>query len=517
MVKIMTAAEAIHSIIKDGDTVAFTGFVGSMHAEHISRVMQDEYLATGSPKNLTIMYSAGIGDGKSVGLNHLGEEGLISKVVAGHWGLVPRLQKLALEEKIYAYNFPQGVLSQLYRCIAAGRPGLVSQVGLKTFVDPRLEGGKLNKLTKEKGEDFVELVNIGGREMLFYKAMKIDVAVIRASFVDTNGNCSMEHEGMPIDALALAQAARNSGGKVIVQANKVVEYGSLDYRFVKVPGILVDAVVVAPDEEHMQTNGTFYNPAFSGEIRVPLESVPPLPMNERKVIARRAAMELIPSAVVNLGVGMPEGVATVAAEEGLEGLVLTTESGTIGGVPGGGADFGVTWNADCVVNMDAQFDFYDGGGVDVCYLGLAEADENGNLNVSKFGPKIAGAGGFINISQNSKACIYVGTFTAGGLKVEAKDGKLTILQEGKSKKFVKTVEQITFAADYAREVGQKVMYITERAVFKLTKEGMELIEIAPGIDLQKDVLDQMEFTPIMKDVKIMDERIFREEKMGLKS
>lgn len=514
MTKVMTVSDAIKAYIKDGATVAFTGFVGSNHAEEVSVTIEQEFLASGSPKNLTIVNSAGIGDGKEKGLNHLAHEGLVSRVIGGHWGLVPKLQKLAFENKIAAYNIPQGVLSQMYRDTAAGKPGVITHVGLKTYVDPRLEGGKINDKAREAG-DIVELMEIHGQEKLFYNSIPIDVAVIRATYADEHGNCTMEREGITLDDLSAAQAAKNNGGKVIVQVEKVVEFGSLDPRMVKIPGIYVDAVVVSNPEYHKQTYGTQYDPAYSGETRIPMDSIPPLPLDVRKVIARRAAMELVPNAIVNLGLGVPEGVASVAAEENISGMVLTAESGVIGGIPAGGMDFGVTTNAECVLDQPYQFDFYDGGGLDVAFLGLAEMDAAGNINVSRFGTRLPGCGGFINITQNAKKVVFCGTFTAGGLKVAAADGKLEILQEGKGKKLVSQVEQVTFSGDYAKETGQKVFYITERAVFELTEAGIALIEIAPGVDLEKDILAHMDFKPILGNVKLMDERIFKDEKMGL--
>ena len=514
MSKIMSAREAIESYIHDGMSLGFSGFLGSAHAEEVTKQIGESFLETGHPQNLTILYAAGQGDGAQLGLNHLGEEGLLRRVIGGHWGLVPRLQKLALENKLAAYNLPQGVISHLFREIAAGRPGVLTHVGLKTFVDPRLEGGKLNDAARESG-DLVELLQIGGEEKLLYKAVPVDIAVIRATYADTAGNCTMEHEGVTTEALSIAQAAKNSGGKVLVQVKKVVEYGTLDPRLVKIPGIYVDAVVVASDENHKQTYGTYYNPAYSGECRVPVDSLAPMALDERKIIARRAAMELVPNAVVNLGIGMPEGVASVAAEEGLQGMVLTTESGTIGGIPAGGKDFGVTTNADCILDEPYQFDFYDGGGLDVAFLGLAQMDRAGNINVSKFGPKIAGCGGFINITQNARKVVYCGTFKAGGLKLGVSNGELQILSEGKVKKLIDQVEQVTFSGEYSKANGQQVLYITERAVFKLTDQGVELTEIAPGVDLEKDVLAQMDFVPVMKDVKLMDQRIFQNQLMGL--
>lgn len=497
MAKIMTAAEAIHTFIKDGDTVAFNGFVGAVHPEEVTKTMQEEFLATGSPKDLTVLYAAGMGDSKERQLNHLAEEGLCSCVIGGHWSLEPRMQKLALENKFAAYNIPQGVVSQLYREIAAKRPGLITHVGLKTFVDPRIEGGKLNDKARERG-DIVQVININGQEKLFYPSIPVNVSIVRATYADTQGNCTLEKEGVFADVLPCVQAAKTNGGYVIVQVEKVVEYGSLDTRLVQIPGIYVDAIVVAKPENHMQTNGSQYKPEISGEKRIPMDAIPPMPMSDRKIIARRCAMELKPNAVVNLGIGMPEGIAAVAAEEGIGGMCLTTESGTIGGTPASGGDFGVTINPDCVLHQSFQFDFYDGGGLDIAFLGLAQCDEKGNINVSKFGTKVAGCGGFINITQNTPVVIFCGTFTAKG-----------------KKKFIKQVEQVTFSADYAKESGQTVFYVTERAVFKLTEEGVELIEVAPGYDLQKDILDMMDFTPIMKDVKTMDERIFKDELMGL--
>ena len=515
MPKILTAREVVDTCIPNGATVTFSGFAGGlMHPEEIMVALEEAALEGRGPRDLTVVYASGQGDSDSRGLNHLGVEGMCKKVIGGHWGLAPKLGKLAAENKLAGYNLPQGTIAQLFREIAAKRPGVLTNVGLGTFVDPRLEGGKLNDAAREAG-DVVKVVEFEGEEKLFYPAFPIDVAVIRASFADTHGNCSFQREGVYAEALAQAQAARNSGGTVIVQVEKIVEHGSLDTRLVRIPGIYVDVLVVARPENHMQTFGTQYDPAFSGEVRVPLDSLAPLPMGERKIVARRAAMELVPHAVTNLGIGMPEGVAAVAAEEGLPGLILTNEVGGIGGVPAGGKDFGAATNVDCVLEQPAQFDFYDGGGLDVAFLGLAQMDAAGNINVSKFGPKIAGCGGFINITQNAKKVVYCGTFTAGGLKVAVEDGRLMIQQEGRVRKLLPQVEQVTFSGEYAAKHGQHVLYVTERAVFTLTPEGVELTEIAPGVDLQKDVLDQMDFKPIVRDVKQMDERLFRTEPMGL--
>ncbi len=512
--KIVSAEEAVR-VIRDGDTVATGGFVGTGFAEEIAVKLEERFLKTDKPKDLTLIYAAGQGDGGERGLNHLGHENLVRRVIGGHWGLAPKLQKLAFENKIMAYNLPQGVISHMYRDIAAHKPRTITAVGLGTFVDPRLGGGKINKMTQE---EIVELIIIDGKEYLAYKTLPINVAILRGTTADTDGNITMEKEALTLESLSIAMAAKNSGGFVIIQVERIADHGTLDARQVKIPGILVDCVVVAPPEHHWQTFAEPYNPALSCEIKIPMQFIPSMQMNERKVIARRAAFELKPNSVVNLGIGVPEGIANVANEEKvIDYLTLTTEPGVVGGIPSGGLNFGTGTNMDALLDQPYQFDFYDGGGLDVAFLGLAQADQEGNSNVSKFGPKLAGAGGFINISQNAKKIVFVGTFTAGDLKVSVQGEKLWIDKEGKVKKFIGRVEHITFSGKYAVMKNQPVLYITERCVFSLTKEGMELIEIAPGIDIEKDILSQMDFKPIIKDPPgLMDARIFRFEPMGLK-
>ncbi len=512
--KVISADEAV-ALIRSGDTITTSGFVGIGVPDELLAALERRYLDTGEPKGLKLLFAAGQGDGKDRGLNRLGHDGLLSRVVGGHWGLAPKVSALATAGKIEAYNLPQGVISHLYRDIAAGKPGTLSKVGIGTFVDPRHGGGKINDKTTE---DLVELIDIDGEEHLFYRTMPVNVAFLRGTTADRLGNVTMEREALILDNLAQAMAVRNSAGLVMVQVERVVAAHTLPSREVVVPGVLVDAVVVAEPENHPQTYATAYAPAFTGRYREAVDAREPMPLDERKIIARRCAFELPVNGIVNLGIGMPEGVAAVAAEEGLlDHLTLTAEPGVIGGLPASGLDFGAAVNTDAIIAQNAQFDFYDGGGLDMACLGMAQCDAVGNVNVSRFGPRLAGAGGFINISQNAKKVVFAGTFKAGGLKIAVRDNKLDIVAEGKATKFPRTVEQITFSGAHAAAIGKPVLYVTERCVFELRSDGLALTELAPGIDVERDILDHMEFSPLIESVELMDARLFSEGSIDLKA
>lgn len=504
--KVIRAAEAAR-LIQDGAFVAIQGSGGGVgEPTRLIRAVRERYLKEGRPRDLTLCHATGLGDQKEIGTDLLALPGLVKRDIAGHLGMAPKMAQMIRENQIESYNFPQGVLSQMYSAIAARKPGIFSKVGLHTYIDPRLEGGKMNAITTQ---DLVRVVELDGEEWLFWPRFRVDVSFVRGTTADLEGNIACEEEPAILEGIAIAQAAKACGGITIAQVKYLAESGSLDPRRVRIPGVVVDYVVV--DEKQMQTVEGFYQPAFCGEVRIPLERIAPLPLDLRKVIARRAAKELFRGAVVNLGFGMPSGISSVAAEEGIiNDITFTVEQGIIGGMPAGGIIFGVAYNPKAIIHEDAQFNFYDGGGLDLAFLGMAQMDGEGNVNASKVGDMLAGCGGFINISQNAKKVVFCGTFTTKGLECRIDEGKLTIMREGTIPKFVNQVDQITFSGTYARSRGQKVLYVTERAVFELTVEGVALKEIAPGVELQRDILAHCGFRPIIPDtLKTMDEALFR--------
>ncbi|MFC1973809.1 acyl CoA:acetate/3-ketoacid CoA transferase [Chloroflexota bacterium] len=512
----MSAEKAIE-LIKDEDSLAISGFITCGVPEELLIALEKRFLDTGHPRDLTTIHTGDPGNNRGFGLDHLSYEGLLKKTIGSHFNLNPKLQNLIVEEKIEGYVIPLGVLSRINREIAAGNPGVITHIGLNTVVDPRVAGPEANLRSKEK---VVEVLQFNGREWLLYKSFPIDVALIRGTTVDELGNLSMEKEALDFDVLALALAAKNCGGKVIVQAEQIATARSLNPRDVKLPGAFVDAIVIGQPENHWQTFREQYNPAYSGEIHSSLISLQPAPFSFRKIIGRRGAMELRQGTIVNLGIGMAEFVGEVAGEERIaDQLTFLIEAGSVGGIPAYGLNFGASFNPDSIIDTAQMIDFIDGSGLDMCFVGFAEIDELGNVNVSKVGNRLAGVGGFIDITQSTHKVVFCGAFTAtyqeDGIKVG--NGKIEIAEDGNTKKFVKRVQQITFSAADALERDHEVTYVTERAVFKLTKEGLVLTEIAPGVNLDKDILGQMEFKPIIaKNLKEMPKKIFKEGQINLR-
>lgn len=511
MAKIIPASE-VGRYIHDNDTLWIVSSGGGINDPYkILENIEKSYLENGHPKDLTLCHASGIGDKNGGGSDRFSHRGMTRKVIGSHWVWSPNISRMAANNELEAYTLPQGVMTQLARCIAGGKPGLISHVGLGTYLDPRIEGGKMNTCCKE---DLSEVIQLRGQEWMFYKSFPIQVAIMRGTTADEDGNITFEHEGVVLEAVSAAQAAKNSGGIVIVQVKRLTKRGTMDPKMVKVPGILVDYIVVDPNQK--QSSITDYEPSFTGEVRAPDEQKDAMPMGARKIVARRAAQELFPGAVVNLGFGIPDGVASVAGEEGIsDNITLTVEQGVIGGVPAQGINFSFGHNPQAIIDETYQFDWYDGGGLDLTFLSFAEMDCEGNVNVSKFGGRVVGVGGFANISQNAKKVVFCATFSSSGLEIGVENGKLKILREGRFTKMRKQVEQISFSGKFARLKGQNVMFVTERAVFELRQEGVVLTEIAPGIDLEKDVLTLMDFRPIISDhLKRMDEAIFLNQPMG---
>jgi propionate CoA-transferase len=509
----LTPAEAA-SLIGDEHVVACAGFVGAGHAEAVTRALEARFVRTGSPRDLTLVYAAGQGDRLQRGVNHFGHAGLVRRIIGGHWMSAPRLGALVEADAVEAWNLPQGVIAQLFRAIAGGKPGVISKIGLHTFVDPRHDGARLTPRTVRSAlEPRVERVTLRGEELLLYPALGIDVALIRATTADERGNLSTEEEPFHQDLLAIAQAARNSGGIVIAQVKRIVPAHSIDPNRVRVPGILVDHVVIAEDpEDHWMTFGEAFNPAYLGQGPRERDSAAPAPLDLRKIIQRRAFLELaaLDQPVVNLGVGMPAGIGAIAREEEHRAYTVTVEAGPVGGTPAQHLSFGASAHPEAVIDQAAMFDFYDGGGLDIAFLGLAEFDAEGSVNVSRFGARVAGVGGFINITQSARHVVFMGSLTAGGLLVQAGDGRLRIVREGRVRKLVPTLQHLSFNGPYVASLGHRVLYVTERAVFEQRARRLTLTEIAPGIDLHRDVLAVCGApVAVADDLRPMDARIFR--------
>ncbi len=521
----LSANEAA-ALIPDGATVALMGGGGGlMEATATFQAIERRFLSGAGPHGLTVVHALGIGDKKSLGMNCFAHEGLVKRVIGGHWVWSPRMQQLALSNRIEAYILPGGVSSQLFRAIGAGQPGLITHVGLGTVCDPRHGGGRMNVAAKD---DLSEVITLDGREYLRYKPYRVDVAIVRASAADEDGNISFEHEAANLDAQAIALAARNSGGVVIVQVRERLPRGALKAREVRIPAAWVGAIVVDPAQR--TSYDIPFDASLSGELtgqtRAAAVATDPAlrpqaaaGFTERDAVARRAAMELFPGAVVNYGVGIPDAVAKLVVRRGELGHIFQTiEHGTYGGSLLDGVLFGYARNATAMLDAPTQFDFYGGGGLDLAFLGFGEMDEMGCVNVSRLGGVTVGPGGFIDIAQNAKKVVFCGTFSAKGVELATGDGSLRVLQQGGVHKLVKRVDQITFSGPQALQRGQTALYLTERASFRLVQSGVELFEIAPGVDLQRDVLDQMDFTPrIAPTLKVMSTSHFRAEDDGLGS
>lgn len=514
----ITAEEAV-SFIRDGMTVCPIGMTLVSASEEILKAIETSYLRTGHPANLTLLHSCGQSDRKD-GIQHFAHEGLVTRIIGSHWGLQPRWMEMIADDQVEAYCLPQGQIAQLYRSMACGLPGKMSKVGLGTFVDPRYEGGKMNDRTK-KLEDIVEIMDYHGEEYMFYRQQPIDICIIRGTECDEMGNMTTDEEAMKLEVLAGVMAARRFGGKVLAQVKRVVQTGTLNPKNVTVPGVFIDGIVVCknPETDHRQTSSWVFDPSYSGQARVPQKAIAPLPMNVRKFIGRRAVEEVYPGCVINLGTGIPNDViGNICNEEGIsDDIMITVESGIYGGVQAGGIDFGIGRNLYAMIGHHEQMDYYNGAGVDVTFMGFGELDKEGNINATKMGARCTGCGGFIDITQNAKKVVFCGTFTAGGAEYSFHDQKLTIVKEGRIRKMVSKVAQYSFNGKLSREKGQEVWIVTERAVFKLVKEGVMLTEIAPGIDLQTQILEKMDFEPVIsEDLKLMDESLFSEGMAGLK-
>jgi propionate CoA-transferase len=494
-VAFLTVEEAIRRI-PDGATVAAQGF-GIIDATDVfCAEIERQFLAQGHPRALTFVHASGLSD-KVQGVERLVHPGLLRRVIGSHWGWAPRTARLIAENGCEAFCLPQGQMARLYQAIAAGNPGLLTPIGLHTFVDPRVEGGKLNECTQSLC-NMVDLVRVDGKEYLLYRAFPIDVALIRGTRADAGGNISQVGAALKLETLSMAQAARASGGMVLALVDQVLAEGAIPPYDVAVPGLLVDAVV----ERTPQVGATVQAPSEVARA----DALAGL----RGIIGRRAAQELYTGAIVNLGTGIPaDTLPAAAAEQGLvNAIVLTVESGVIGGLPRGGVDFGLADQPQAIIPQTSQFDFYNGGGLDMTFMGMAEVGATGDVNVSRFGGRVIGCGGFIDITQATRKVVFCGAFADDGLVVEANDGRLQILHEGRLRKFVKDVAQVTFSSRFAHAQGTDVLYITERAVFRLVENGLVLCEVAPGVDVEREILSRMDARPAVGDLKLMDAALF---------
>lgn len=510
MMKKFISADEAANLINDGDTIASLGFGFAASPEEILRAIGQRYQKTGHPKDITVLFSSAQGDSNARGLDHLAQKGLIKRAIGGFFGVTPKINDLVTANAIEAYNFPQGQIAGLYQAIAKKQPGLISRVGLNTFIDPRFEGGKLNDVTKT---DLVELIQIKNNEYLLYPTLSLNVILIRGTTADERGNISMEREAVRLETMAAASAARASNGIVIVQVERVTARHTMCPTDVAIPGYMTDVIVVSqhPESNHMQTVKNIYNPAFCGDISLAATAVEPVKFSTRSIIAKRAFMEIHEGSTINLGTGIPETIGAVISERGFsDSIYLTLESGVSGGIPETQPNFGVAVNPEAIIRHDDQFCFYNAGGLDIALLGFAQVDIQGNVNVSKFNGRVVGCGGFIDIAQNAKKIVFCGTLNSGGLKIDRRGEVIKILQEGRHKKFVHSVEQITFNGPYANSLGQKVIFVTERCVFELTAQGLMLTEVASGINITDDILPHLDFKPLIsQNLRTMPEECFR--------
>lgn len=516
----MSGEEAAH-LIESNKTIATIGMTLVSSSETILKALEKRFLETGAPNHLTLLHSCGQSD-RDRGIQHFAHEGMLERIVGGHWGLQPKIMELIAGNKLLAYNFPQGQFAQLYRSMAGGEPGKITKVGLGTFIDPRQEGGKMNEVTRS-APDLIDVVTIGGEEYLRYKPIPIDYCIVRGTRIDENGNLSTEEEAMSLEVFSAVMACKRFGGKVIAQAKYKVAANTIHCKQVTVPGVFIDAAVIcpAPEEDHRQTHSFAFHPAYCGNIRLPETGEEGIPLTVRKVIGRRAVMELKRNDILNVGTGIPNDViGPIIAEEGIsDDVTITVESGIYGGVPMGGIDFGIAKNNFALVRHDDQFDFYNGQGVDATFMGAGQIDADGSVNATRLGPNPTGAGGFIDITTNAKHVVFCSTFTGKGLECSFEGGRLRILREGSLIKFVRKLQQVSYNGLLAQKKGQQMHYITERAVFELRPEGLVLTELAEGIDLKTQVLDLMEFKPVVsRDLRVIPPCIYQEDgPFGLKA